>query len=146
MKRVLVTGSSGFIGKNLIVGLRRCENVEIITFDIEDDLTSLAEHLRDSDIVFHLAGVNRPERDEEFELGNAGLTGTIVDILEKAERNVPIVLSSSIQATLYNPYGISKKKAEDVLIEYGNKYGAKVYIYIVFPMCLGNGVDRITIQ
>lgn len=136
MKRVLVTGSNGFIGRNLIEGLRRREDVEIRTFDIEEDLASLAEHLKDADIVFHLAGVNRPEKIEEFETGNAGLTRTIVDMLEKAKRNIPIVLSSSIQASLDNPYGISKKKAEDILIEYSNKNDAKIYIYR-FPNVFG---------
>lgn len=136
MKRVLVTGSNGFIGRNLIEGLRRREDVEIKTFDIEDDLASLAEHLKDADIVFHLAGVNRSEKIEEFETGNAGLTRTIVDMLEKAKRNIPIVLSSSIQASLDNPYGISKKKAEDILIEYSNKNDAKIYIYR-FPNVFG---------
>jgi UDP-2-acetamido-2,6-beta-L-arabino-hexul-4-ose reductase len=81
MKNVLVTGSNGFIGKNLIEGLRRCEDVEIRRFDIEDDSAGLAGHLRDADIVFHLAGVNRPEKVEEFEIGNANLTKTMVNIL-----------------------------------------------------------------
>lgn len=136
MKKVLVTGSNGFIGKNLIEGLRRREDVEINTFDIEDDLASLAKHLKDADIVFHLAGVNRPEKAEEFETGNVGLTRTIIDILEGLGRSVPIVFSSSIQATLDNPYGISKKKAEDILIEYSRKNRTRVYIYR-FPNVFG---------
>ena len=105
MKTVLVTGSNGFIGKNLIQGLRRREDVEIMTFDIKNGLDDLAGHLKDADIIFHLAGVNRPERPEEFEAGNAQLTQTIVDILGKEKRNTPVVFSSSIQAALDNPYG-----------------------------------------
>ena len=85
-KKVLVTGSSGFIGKNLIEGLRRHKNIEIRTFDAEDDLTVLRAHLGDADIVFHLAGVNRPEKDEEFEAGNAGLTLTMLEMLEEMSR------------------------------------------------------------
>ena len=136
MKKALVTGSGGFIGKNLIEGLRRCGDVEIKTFDIEDDIDRLSAHLKEADIVFHLAGVNRPEKVEEFETGNVVLTETIINILEGFKRNIPIVLSSSIQATLDNPYGISKKKAEDVLIEYSRKNNAKVYIYR-FPNVFG---------
>lgn len=136
VKRVLVTGSNGFIGKNLIEGLRRLENVKIKTFDIEDDIDRLSAHLKEVDIVFHLAGVNRPEKIEEFEVGNTCLTQTIVSILQGFNRNIPIVLSSSIQAVLDNPYGISKKKAEDVLIEYSQKNDAKVYIYR-FPNVFG---------
>ena len=101
-----------------------------------DDMVSLAGHLKDADIVFHLAGVNRPDEVEEFETGNVGVTRTIVDLLEKAKRNIPIVLSSSIQATLDNPYGVSKKKAEDILIEYSRKNHAKVYIFR-FPNVFG---------
>lgn len=136
MKRVLVTGSNGFIGKNLIEGLRRSEDIEIKTFDIEDDINRLSAHLKKADIIFHLAGVNRPDKIEEFETGNTGLTKTIVNILEELQRNIPIVLSSSIQASLDNPYGISKKKAEDILIEYSNKNDAKIYIYR-FPNVFG---------
>ena len=126
MKKVLVTGSNGFIGKNLIEGLQRKEDVEIKTFDIEDDIDRLTAHLKEADIVFHLAGVNRPERTVEFETGNTGLTRTIVDILKRLKRNISIVFSSSIQVTLDNPYGISKRKAEDILIEYSQKSNAKV--------------------
>ena len=136
MKKVLITGSNGFIGKNLIEGLRRSQDVEIMTFDRADDLNDLAEHLKDADIVFHLAGVNRPENLEEFETGNVGITQTIFEILDGLGRNVPIVFSSSIQAALENPYGISKKKAEDILIEYSRKNDAKVYIYR-FPNVFG---------
>ena len=136
MKTVLVTGSNGFIGKNLIQRLRRNAAIEIRTFDIEDDIERLTAHVKEADIVFHLAGVNRPENIEEFELGNTGLTRTVVDMLERAGRNIPIVLSSSIQVVLDNPYGISKKKAEDVLIEYSQTSSAKVYIYR-FPNVFG---------
>jgi len=136
VKRVLVTGSDGFIGKNLIEGLQRKEDVEIKAFDIEDDTNKLTAHLKEADIVFHLAGVNRPGKIEDFETGNTGLIKTIASILEELQRNIPIVLSSSIQATLDNPYGISKKKAEDILIEYSGENDAKIYIYR-FPNVFG---------
>ena len=87
--------------------MRRREDIEIKTFDIEDDIDRLFAHLKEADIVFHLAGVNRPETVDEFATGNAGPTRIIVDILEKAHRNTQIVLSSSIHASLEKPYGIS---------------------------------------
>ena len=136
MNNVLITGSNGFIGKNLVERLRRCEGIRIKTFDIEDDLVALERHLKDVDIVFHLAGVNRPEKIKEFEIGNAGLMRTIVNMLEKMKRNIPIVLASSIQAIIDNPYGISKKQAEDILLAYSKKNNAKVYIYR-FPNVFG---------
>ena len=136
MKRVLVTGSNGFIGKNFVEGLVRCEDSEVRMFDIDDDIDNLSAFLKEADIVFHLAGVNRPEKVEEFEIGNTGLTQTIVSILQEYKRNIPIVLSSSIQASLDNLYGVSKKKAEDVLIDYSKKNDAKVYIYR-FPNVFG---------
>ena len=129
MKKVLVTGSNGFIGKNLTEGLRREEKVKIKTFVRGDSINSLVEHLKEADIVFHLAGVNRPKKIEEFEIVNVGLTRTIVDIIEELKKNTPIVFPSSTQATLDNPYGKSQKRAEDILIEYGRKTNAKVYIY-----------------
>lgn len=129
MKKVLVTGSNGFISKNLTEGLRKKEDVEIKTFVRVDSINSLVAHLKEADIVFHLAGVNRPEKIEEFEVVNVGLTRTIIDIVEGLKRSVPIVFPSSIQATLDNPYGNSQKKAEDILIKYSRKNNAKVYIY-----------------
>jgi UDP-2-acetamido-2,6-beta-L-arabino-hexul-4-ose reductase len=136
VKRVLVTGSNGFIGKNFIAALQRKGDVEIKAFDIEDDIERLTAHLKEADFVFHLAGVNRPENIKEFEIGNTNLTKTVVTILEGFKRNIPIVLSSSIQASLDNPYGVSKKKAEDILIEYSRQNDAKIYIYR-FPNVFG---------
>ena len=129
MQTVLVTGSNGFIGKNLIEGLKRYENIEIRRFDVNDNIELLAKHLKDVDIVFHLAGVNRPKDIAEFKIGNVDLTRNIVDIVAKNNADIPIVLPSSIQAGLENPYGISKKQAENILIEYSRKNNAKIYIY-----------------
>jgi UDP-2-acetamido-2,6-beta-L-arabino-hexul-4-ose reductase len=126
---ILVTGSNGFIGRNLIAGLRRIENAVIAEFDVDDDINTLTSHLKHADWIFHLAGINRPKKVEEFEKGNVGLTHTIVSQLEDMKRTVPVVFASSIQATLDNPYGRSKKKAEDVLIEYSKRNKAKIYIY-----------------
>ena len=136
MQRVLVTGSNGFIGRNLIAGLKKLDDIEIQPFDIEDSIEMLRGYLQVTDIVFHLAGVNRPEKVEDFEVGNTNLTQNIVGMLESAKRSVPVVLSSSIQAVLDNPYGVSKKQAENILINYGQKNQAKVYIYR-FPNVFG---------
>ena len=129
MKNVVVTGSGGFIGKNLLERLRRRQDVQIATFERQDSLTNLRRYLDDADIVFHFAGVNRPKKDEEFEIGNAGLTRKIVDILEKLKRTPTIVFPSSIQASLDNLYGRSKKRAEDILLDYGRQNRADVYLY-----------------
>ena len=136
MKKVLVTGSGGFIGKNLLVALKRRDELEIETFDKEDGLDDLERHLKDVDMVFHLAGVNRPETIKEFEIINVGLTRTLLDILDRSGKSIPIVFSSSIQAGLNNPYGKSKKQAEALLIEYSRNKNVRVFIYR-FPNVFG---------
>ncbi len=129
MKTILITGSEGFVGKNLCVALQRQNNVEIITFDVHDDASSLETKVLAADMIYHLAGVNRPQKIEEFSSGNSGLTQTIVSILKNEGKNTPLVLSSSIQAALDNPYGRSKKEAEDAVFEYGRITSAPVYVY-----------------
>ncbi len=129
MQTVLITGSKGFIGKNLTEALRRNKDVVIKTFDAADDLGMLESHLKDTDFIYHIAGVNRPQDPAEFVTGNTQSTASLVDILKKLGRRVPILLTSSIQAERDNPYGKSKKAAEDILVEYKKKTGAPIYIY-----------------
>jgi len=129
MRSVLVTGANGFIGKNMVEALSRRDETTVLTFDINDDVSSLKSSLQRADIVFHFAGVNRPKNVDEFDLGHAGLTQTIVSLINEYGNKLPIVMSSSIQADLDNPYGLSKKKAENILFEYSKKTGASVYIY-----------------
>lgn len=129
MKTVLVTGSRGFIGKNLIVRLEELDNVAIKSYDKEDNIETLKKYLQESDFIFHLAGVNRPEKVEEFEKVNVGLTKDIIDLLEEMGKRIPVVITSSIQAESDNPYGKSKKRAEDELIKYSKKNRIPVYIY-----------------
>lgn len=132
MKTVLVTGSRGFIGKNLVEALSRRDDIKIKSFSSDDDIQTLKSLLGDVDIIYHLAGVNRPVKIEEFTTGNTGLTQTIVSLLSaihKTHKTPTIVMSSSTQAELDNPYGISKKKAEDILVDYGKRTRAPVYIY-----------------
>lgn len=129
MKKVLVTGSRGFIGKNLISALSRIDDVELFTFNRDDSFDVLRSALKEADIVYHLAGVNRPTQVEDFKKGNTDLTRTIVSFLSELRKNTTIVLASSTQAALDNPYGISKRDAENIIIEYGKTTGALVYIY-----------------
>lgn len=129
MRTILVTGSGGFIGKNLIVRLQELDNVAIKSFDKEDNKKTLKKYLQESDFVFHLAGVNRPKNVEEFEKVNVGFTKGIIKLLEEMNKKIPIVITSSIQAELDNPYGKSKKMAEDELIKYSKKNNVPVYIY-----------------
>lgn len=126
---VLVTGSNGFIGQNLIMWLRRLPDAAILEFDQPHTLQDLAERLATADLIYHLAGVNRPQSVEEFRTGNVDLTTQMCELLLRAGRVTPIVLSSSIQAELDNPYGVSKRQAEEVLADYARRSGARVVIF-----------------
>ena len=110
--KVLVTGSDGFIGRNLTVRLGELAGYEAIGFDREDSLDDLAEQVGRADAVVHLAGVNRPKDIKEFAEGNADLTARVCDLIAATGRKIPLVISSSIQADLANPYGESKRGAE----------------------------------
>lgn len=129
MKKVLVTGAKGFIGKNLVSTLKLNNDIEVKTFDTEDNDKILEIYLKEVDFIFHLAGINRPKNDEEFTVGNVGLTQKIISKLESFNKNIPILITSSIQAELDNAYGISKKQAEESIIEYSKKNLAPVYIF-----------------
>lgn len=129
MKKVLITGARGFIGKNFIEGLRRTEGVAVLTYDRGDSQDGLRAKLSEADIVFHLAGINRPKEDAEFAGVNAGLTETLVAFLEEMKRFPFVVLASSTQAESDNPYGRSKKAAEDILIDYCKRNDASAALY-----------------
>jgi UDP-2-acetamido-2,6-beta-L-arabino-hexul-4-ose reductase len=127
MKRVLITGSNGFIGKNLAINLKYIPGFEVIGFDINDGLDFLNAELKKADFVFHLAGINRPEKNEGFQV-NIDLTKLIVDSLINFGMTIPLVLSSSIQAELDNEYGKSKLEAEKQLEKY-KENGGEAYIF-----------------
>lgn len=129
MKTVLVTGSEGFVGRNLVAHLQLDENIRLLRYDIENKEQELKEFLKQADFVFHLAGVNRPENEEEFQSGNADLTRKIVNILLDTNKITPIVITSSTQAAIDNPYGRSKKLAEDAVFAYSKQTCASVYVY-----------------
>jgi UDP-2-acetamido-2,6-beta-L-arabino-hexul-4-ose reductase len=129
MTAVLVTGARGFIGRNLAARLSTIPDLALFLLDIENADNEWREALSRADVVLHLAGINRPKNVEEFETGNAGLTEWMCDTLRALGRKPKIVMSSSIQAALDNPYGTSKRKGEEALTAFGRETGAPVSIY-----------------
>jgi len=129
VRKVLVTGAKGFIGRNLIARLARMDDLEVFRYDLENDETELRRWLGQADIVFHLAGINRPESVKEYEIGNAGFTNEICRMLRQFWRTPKIIMSSSIQAELDNPYGVSKRHADECLKAFSQETGAPVSIY-----------------
>lgn len=127
--KILITGAKGFVGKNLIAQLKNEKYEDIFAFDIDTDPSLLDGYCRECDFVFHLAGVNRPKDPEEFMKGNFGFTSVLLDKLKKAGNKAPVLITSSIQAELNNPYGESKKAGEDLLFSYSEETGAPVYVY-----------------
>lgn len=148
---VLVTGANGFVGKNLCARLKNIRDGkvrncpvkidEVFEYDIDSRPEDLDRFCTEADFVFNLAGVNRPENPEDFKKGNFGFASTLLETLKKHGNRCPVMLSSSIQATLIgryagHPYGESKKAGEDLFFEYGRETGAKVLVYR-FPNLFG---------
>lgn len=129
MIKVVITGARGFIGRNLAAQLAPCEDVQVFGFDLGQPFRELEEALAEADIVYHLAGVNRPESVEEFTTGNVTFTAQVCEILKAGGRAVPLVLSSSIQAERDNPYGRSKLQAEETVSRYAEEAQAPVITY-----------------
>jgi UDP-2-acetamido-2,6-beta-L-arabino-hexul-4-ose reductase len=127
--KVLITGANGFVGKNLRFHLSERSNVEVSYFTREHNESDLQGLVADVDIVFHLAGINRPEDPAEFKQGNTDLTQSLCKALQVANKKIPVVYSSSIQAAAENPYGDSKRAAEYELFAHAQKNGSSVYIY-----------------
>lgn len=127
--KVLVTGAEGFVAKNLIVRLGELENFEVVKFSRQTPEKDLSALVADVAAVVHLAGVNRPPSPDEFATGNAGLTENLCKVLVNCGRQVPVILPSSIQAALDNPYGNSKRDAESAVWRYAAQTGASVYVY-----------------
>ena len=149
--KILVTGAKGFVGKNLCAQLKNIRDGKARNYGIavnevfEYDLDSTPEELdawcASADFVFNLAGVNRPQNQEEFMAGNFGFASTLLDTLRKHGNNCPVMLSSSQQASLTgrfgnSEYGRSKKAGEDLFLKYGEDTGAKVLVYR-FPNLFG---------
>lgn len=127
--KILVTGAKGFIGKNLIAELKNRGYNEIYEYDKDTSEVDLEEFTKNCEFVFHLAGVNRPENVEEFMEGNFGFTSILLEKLKNYSNKCPILITSSIQAKLDNPYGKSKKAGEDLLFKYGKENKSEVLVY-----------------
>ena len=138
--KILVTGAHGFVGKNLCAALYNIadgkdktrgidSDITVFEYDIDTDKALLDTFCKECDFVFHLAGVNRPQNTEEFMQGNFGFTSTLLETLKKYNNTCPVMISSSIQAALDNPYGLSKKAGEALLFSYAKETGAKVLVY-----------------
>ncbi len=149
---ILVTGAKGFVGKNLVANLRNIAQgknrtrpslhiEEIFEYDLDTDPALLGEYCGRADFVYHLAGVNRPQHNEEFMAGNYGFSSTLLETLKQVGNRCPVVLSSSIQATLIgrygkSDYGRSKLAGEELFFAYGEETGAPVLVYR-FPNLFG---------
>lgn len=134
--KILITGAKGFIGKNLVSELSKYDDNTLYLYDLDSTIEELDKYTRDCEFVYHLAGVNRPKTQEQFSSGNVDFTSLLIDKLTKNKNFCPIMISSSIQVELENPYGKSKKKAEELIYLYGETTGAKVMVYR-FPNVFG---------
>lgn len=150
--KILVTGAKGFVGKNLCAQLNNIKEGkakyygdliidEIFEYDLDSTFGQLDQWCKECDFVFNLAGVNRPRNLDEFMKGNFGFATTLLDTLKKYKNNCPVMISSSIQATLAgrfgaSEYGKSKKAGEELVFQYGEETGAKVLVYR-FPNLYG---------
>ena len=144
---ILVTGAKGMVGTALCNNLKNIRDgknktrpaldiKEIYEYDLDSTPAELDEYCQKADFVFNLAGVNRPKDASEFMKGNFGFASTLLDTLKKYGNTCPVMISSSTQAALDNPYGESKRAGEQLLFEYSRETGAKVLVYR-FPNVFG---------
>ncbi len=126
---VLVTGAKGFVGRNLCIFLKQLEDLKLIEVDLDTPPDVLEKGLEEAEIIFHLAGVNRPEKTEDYKAGNAQFTENLCARLTALQRTPLIIFSSSIQAAFDNPYGVSKLDAEDTLKDFSSRTGSRVIIF-----------------
>jgi len=145
--KILITGAKGFVGKNLVSQLKNIKegkektfalnpNLELFEYDMDTDPALLEKYCSEADFVFNLAGVNRPKDEKDFMSGNFGFATTLLNTLKKYHNSCPVMISSSIQAALENPYGRSKKAGEELMFSYAKETGAKILVYR-FPNVFG---------
>lgn len=133
--KILITGADGFIGKNLLAELSKQSSFdakpehELFICDKQTSREELLQYLKVCEFVFHFAGVNRPKRVEEFREGNTDFTKILLEGLKQYQNPAPVLMTSSIQAELSNPYGVSKREGEEALFDYEKETGHKVLIY-----------------
>ncbi len=127
--RIVITGADGFIGRNLCVRLGELGHADIARITLDSSGDDLKAALKGAEFVYHLAGINRPKDVSEFTTGNAGLTETVCSLLAEYGNKAPVVLSSSTQAALDNPYGVSKRAAEDAVFRHGEQNGSPAYVF-----------------
>ena len=169
---ILVTGAKGMVGTALVNNLYNIKNNknrtrpnihidEIDCYDMDSTAEELEQYCQRADFVFHLAGVNRPKNNEEFMNGNFGFASTLLDTLKKYQNNCPVMLASSIQATLIGRYGTSdygrsKLAGEELFFQYGKETGAKIAVYrfpnlmaiadlIIIPLFLPSAIPSLMI-
>ena len=145
--KILVTGAKGFVGRNLVAQLKNIQEGKakcygnltvsaVYEYDIDSTPEELDAYCKDCDFVFNLAGVNRPQNQDEFMQGNFGFASILLDLLKKYHNTCPVMISSSIQAALDNPYGESKRAGEQLMFQYAKETGANVLVYR-FPNVFG---------
>jgi len=127
--KVLITGENGFIAKNLKIFLKERSDIKILKYSKNNKTSELVDIIDKVDFIFHLAGVNRSENLQDFTIGNENLTYELCEAIRKANKKIPVIYSSSIQADLDNPYGVSKHKAENLLFNLEKEEDNPVYIY-----------------
>ena len=153
--KILVTGAEGFVGRNLVENLKNIRDGKnrtrpaiqidaIYRYDLQNTADELDQFCSDCDFVFNLAGVNRPKDPKEFKEGNFGFASTLLDTLKRHGNKCPVMLSSSLQATLAgrfgtSEYGLSKRDGENLFFRYAEENGATVYVYR-FPNLVGKWV------
>lgn len=128
MANVLITGAKGFIGKNITLFFKQAD-YEVIGIDIDHTEEELVQGLSKADFIIHLAGVNRSTSNDEFKSGNVDFTKHLTEVLDTLNKSVPIIVSSSTQALLDNPYGHSKKAMEDTILDWAKRTQNKVFIF-----------------
>ena len=129
MRKVLITGAKGFIGRNIVAELEKERDMELLKVDVDLNASEFERFLGEADFVLHLAGVNRPVDESEFVSGNAELTAWLTRMLSSRADPPPVLLTSSVQSDLDNAYGQSKRAAENAVFQYGREQAVDVYVY-----------------